>query len=163
MKAELPWFDDMKNCKRALIAFLPFVIVFVFASCNVKESNNNFKGGELIDEGLLSEIRSELEISETLTEDADENTSDIEDDGTVSSIESSTNGYTETNTATDITTENVSDGITVYWSESGSVWHLHEDCGHLKNSKNIFSGSEEEASEAGKERLCSSCEKKNDK
>lgn len=47
----------------------------------------------------------------------------------------------------------------VYWTEGGSVWHVSKECSSLKNSKNIISGSVEEAQNAGKERVCSRCGK----
>lgn len=48
---------------------------------------------------------------------------------------------------------------TVYWTKSGSVYHSHEDCSHLRNSKSVLSGTVEEAEAAGKPRLCSTCAK----
>ena len=49
---------------------------------------------------------------------------------------------------------------TVYWTKGGEVWHLFKDCGHLKNSKSILSGSVEDAIENGKEKVCSACSKR---
>ena len=49
---------------------------------------------------------------------------------------------------------------TVYWTKSGTVWHLFEDCGYLKGSTSILSGSVEKAIEEGKSKLCSSCSKR---
>ena len=49
---------------------------------------------------------------------------------------------------------------TVYWTKSGTVWHLFEDCGYLKGSTSILSGSVEKAIEEGKLKLCSSCSKR---
>lgn len=48
------------------------------------------------------------------------------------------------------------DGI-FYWAESGEVWHKDKDCGTLSRSKNIFSGTEEEAAAEGKLRACQKC------
>ncbi len=49
---------------------------------------------------------------------------------------------------------------TVYWTESGTVFHTHDDCGHLANTENLLTGSSAAAIEAGKTRLCKTCEKK---
>ena len=48
---------------------------------------------------------------------------------------------------------------TVYWTKGGSVYHSHEDCSHLRKSKNVLSGTVEEANTAGKPRLCATCAK----
>ena len=45
----------------------------------------------------------------------------------------------------------------VYWTGGGSVYHTHEDCGHLANSYNLATGSVTAAIEHGKTRLCKSC------
>ena len=49
---------------------------------------------------------------------------------------------------------------TVYWTASGTVYHTHDDCGHLKNTKDLLTGSSATAIENGKTRLCKTCEKK---
>lgn len=51
------------------------------------------------------------------------------------------------------------DGI-FYWTESGSVYHKYSDCGHIKNSSDIHTGSEQDAILAGKDHICSSCAKR---
>ncbi len=43
----------------------------------------------------------------------------------------------------------------VYWTSDGDVYHLFDDCQHLKNSTNIKSGTAEESS---KDRCCKTCE-----
>ena len=45
----------------------------------------------------------------------------------------------------------------VFWTAGGTVYHTHDDCGHLANSGNLFTGSVTAAVEAGKVRLCKSC------
>lgn len=45
----------------------------------------------------------------------------------------------------------------VYWSPSGSVWHIDADCPSLKQAKAILSGSITDAMAAGKARVCRSC------
>ena len=44
-----------------------------------------------------------------------------------------------------------------YWTANGEVLHKDGKCRYLKNSKEIQSGSAEEAFKAGKKRKCSSC------
>ena len=45
----------------------------------------------------------------------------------------------------------------VYWTESGSVYHVTDQCSSLKHSEKILHGSVEEALAAKKERLCKTC------
>lgn len=47
----------------------------------------------------------------------------------------------------------------VFWTEGGEVWHLTENCSSLSRSKNILSGSVDDAIGAGKERACMRCGK----
>lgn len=46
---------------------------------------------------------------------------------------------------------------TVYWVAGGSVWHLTDRCSSLARSKQILSGTVEEAISAGKSRACKIC------
>ena len=46
--------------------------------------------------------------------------------------------------------------IVYYWTQSGSVNHLFEDCYHIRNST-VISGTVEAS---GKDRVCSACEKR---
>ncbi|MBQ9801551.1 MAG: hypothetical protein IJW51_00555 [Clostridia bacterium] len=46
---------------------------------------------------------------------------------------------------------------TVYWLESGSVYHVSADCRYLKNKTNVKTGTVEDANAASKARACSSC------
>ncbi len=43
---------------------------------------------------------------------------------------------------------------TYYWTQSGTVYHIYADCGHLKNSIDVQSGSKDHSS---KERCCKTC------
>ena len=56
-------------------------------------------------------------------------------------------------------TEAIDQEEVVYWVEGGKVWHLSTDCRYLKDKENIHCGTVEEAMEAKKTKLCSSCEK----
>lgn len=82
-------------------------------------------------------------------------------DGTTSEVpeaSETTAPVTETDDLPDETTK--PDSVTVYWTASGTKYHTHRDCGSLKNSTNVISGTLEEALEAEKEGLCKRCEKK---
>ena len=56
----------------------------------------------------------------------------------------------------------ISSGLTggVYWTKYGTVFHSHEDCSSLNRSEELIAGSIHEAKEAGRERLCKRCEKR---
>ena len=45
----------------------------------------------------------------------------------------------------------------VYWTESGSVYHVTDQCSALKHSDHILHGSVEEAMAAKKSRPCKTC------
>lgn len=47
----------------------------------------------------------------------------------------------------------------VFWTEGGKVWHVSRECGTLKRSLSVIEGSELDAINAGKERVCSICSK----
>lgn len=51
-------------------------------------------------------------------------------------------------------------GATVYWTKSGTVYHLDSECGHLNHSEELFYGDVDQAIEANKTRVCKDCEKK---
>ena len=50
----------------------------------------------------------------------------------------------------------VGDG-TVFWTAGGSVWHTTADCSALANAKDIRSGTEAQALDMGKSRVCKRC------
>ena len=52
--------------------------------------------------------------------------------------------------------EDVADGA-VYFTENGSVWHKDRACASLKRSKQILSGTVEEAEAQGKAAPCKRC------
>lgn len=47
----------------------------------------------------------------------------------------------------------------VFWVEGGSVWHTDKSCSSLLRSKNILSGTIDQAMKAGKSRACKICSK----
>ena len=100
------------------------------------------------------------------TNNNDENKNDVLEETTGNKIEggevvTDVTDEKDSQESTNISTETEKeDQNKVYWTESGGVWHLFEDCGHLKNSKDVIFGTEEEAIAAGKSKVCSSCNKK---
>ena len=53
--------------------------------------------------------------------------------------------------------EETPEEIVVYWVKNGEVWHVRASCSSLSRSKNILSGTIEEALDAGKARVCKRC------
>lgn len=51
-------------------------------------------------------------------------------------------------------------GSAVYWTPYGTVFHSHEDCSALSRTATLTTGSINEAEDAGRERLCKYCEKR---
>ena len=49
------------------------------------------------------------------------------------------------------------DAAEVFWTDGGSVWHITAECSALAKSKSILSGSESQAMQAGKTRVCKRC------
>ena len=45
----------------------------------------------------------------------------------------------------------------VFWTVSGSVWHVTAECSALAKSNSVLSGTEEQAKQAGKSRVCKRC------
>ena len=48
----------------------------------------------------------------------------------------------------------------VYWTAGGGVFHLTSECSHLNNSEELFKGTATAAIEAGKTRVCKTCERR---
>lgn len=46
----------------------------------------------------------------------------------------------------------------VYWTTFGTVYHLDPNCPHILNSGTIYSGTIAQATDAGRQRLCSTCQ-----
>ena len=47
---------------------------------------------------------------------------------------------------------------TVFWTDSGTVYHAYNDCSHLNNTVNLNTGTASAAIESGRTRLCKTCE-----
>ena len=162
-----------------IIALLSAFVLLVSCS-NYLNSADDFYGGDVIDAEMLSSIAesvfasdeslrpNEPYVDEYASKDK-ETTVDSSSDGvteetptesgTDENSEPETEVTTEDVTTEEETTKRVHDGK-YYWTKSGKVYHKWSDCGYLKNSDEVFSGSFDDAQEAGKENLCSSCAKK---
>ena len=131
--------------KRWSALAVAFLLMTSLSSCSFFDTDNRFVGGELLDDDMMSEIKEEIFGSEIeSSSDSDIEESSVNDDEDYETLDSEENNESY-------------DGL-VYWTKSGSVWHTYEDCGSLKNSNNVFSGSVDEAIESGKNKLCSRCE-----
>ncbi len=145
---------SVNSLKKFLTLSVFLLSILMFVAC---DQNNEFNGGELLNSERMSEIKSEI-IS-------DLETSSVESTEVSSYVELNTDleGTTSNDTFENITVESNSNSEDVkndivYWTKSGDVWHLSESCRYIKSSDKI-SGTVEEAVEAGKERVCSSCGK----
>lgn len=169
--------------KSWIIILLAFSVIFILSSCaNYLNSSDDFYGGDVIDGEMLSKLAEEVFSSdESLrpeeTADADTTNNATDDaqseeitDEPISEEDTTTapnpndlppddEETTEEETTEEETTKREHNGV-YYWTDSGSKYHKWSDCGYLKNSTEIFDGTLDEATEAGKEGLCSSCAKK---
>ena len=48
----------------------------------------------------------------------------------------------------------------VYWTANGKSYHLYDDCSFMSRSEELIYGTVEQAIEAGKTRICRSCEQR---
>lgn len=117
------------------IVLLIFLVMAMFA-CGFDESKRNLSGGELIDNERISAIQNEILSEDTNIDDAEDTDKEID-----SSI---LEAYPDS-------------GETVYWTESGDVWHKSTSCTHIKDNSEPFAGTVTEAVEAGKIRPCARC------
>lgn len=154
----------IKRITKTLLMTCLVAICFLQCSCSLfLYDNTRFSGGEILNDNLIDEIKSELFASDTKSEQQSvEDSSDLKkEDKTENTegvfIESDASSDNDQTSETEST-----NGEVVYWTKSGSVWHSYSDCGHIKNSNNVISGTVEEARSAGKSNLCKSCEKRDD-
>lgn len=112
-------------------------------SCSVfTYDNSRFDGGDTLNEELLSKIEN-----------------DVYGESETSESQTSESQTSESQTTEADNEGNKDDTNTVYWTSGGTVWHTRRDCSYLQKSKNVLSGTVEEAISEGKKKLCSSCEK----
>ncbi len=145
-----------KYLKKSLVVMLTLMLLVGLAACDFDESKNHLSGGELLDDEKMSEIKNDIfsgSLPETFVEET-EPSKELESNGDTASED-----VDETDKKTDDDNNDIDNEQIVYWTKSGSVWHTNPECHHLKKSTNIQSGTVEEAKEAKKERLCSTCAK----
>ncbi len=65
--------------------------------------------------------------------------------------------FSERNTEGESKEADPADPDIVYWTQGGTVWHTERECSALRRSKEIISGTVEEAVFVGKERACQKC------
>ncbi len=101
----------------------------------------------------------DMDITEKETEKESEEGRSETEASVETEIDTEGEGALESESASEHESEGESSEIgVVYWTKSGTVWHTRKECGHIKNSE-VISGTVDEAEEAGKIRLCSSCAK----
>ena len=171
----------MKHIKVINITAIIIAVLVLLSSCSYFEDNNrHFGGGELLDSEKMSEIKAELFSDEAtqseFTKNSDKESTEPEDFSTEEyeqAIEETTDiiedseieTQSEINTATETETETKSESLEttnediVYWLESGKVWHTKRECSYIAKKENINSGKVADAIEAGKEKVCSRCDK----
>lgn len=162
----------MNRIKSLLFVLTVLLSTISISACaEILPYNGYFDGGEILDNELISEIRSKYVVEETTESSTKEShsyysesysihitdtskpSSEKLDDATVIETE------TEASPETESTTESASIAPEiVYWTENGEVYHTKETCRYLKN-KSYISGSVQQAVEKGKDRICSSCSK----
>lgn len=141
----------MKSMK-FLLATFTLIFSLCFASCSLfTPERSSFYGGKILDNEAMDELRKEFDESSS-NNDQIESGSTIGTQILTESVQNNENTQAES--------ENTEKSETVFWSKSGSVWHLYSDCGYLKNSNEIFSGTVSEAISNGAKKVCSSCENK---
>lgn len=144
----------MNRIKSILFVFSIIFSVINLAACmEILPYNGYFDGGEILDDELMSEIRSKY-----IVEGTTENNNKSSDSSLESELNSVSNTVETTDTAgTTIESTEENPGV-AFWTENGEVYHTKNTCGYLKN-KSYMTGTIQQAIESGKERLCSSCGK----
>ena len=166
----------MKHFKALSKVFFVLLLLssIAFTSCALfLADRETFDGGEILNDEKMSEIRSKVFATDPIETDAN----DSEESNSNASVADQTEQSKETDkndkhsaTETEIISSSAEENTTVetdslhdtqdvvYWTQNGEVWHTEQDCRYLKN-KSVISGSQEDAIDAGKSRLCSSCGK----
>lgn len=162
------------------IKFICLVLIIItvtsLVSCSLFEPKHNaFYGGQIIDKEMMESLKADVLSTES---EEEENSSaegpvyvrpggttkpaspETENRETAPEVQETENQESFDESSHPSTTEPEFSDSTVFWTESGGVWHLFNNCSHLKRSKMIYYGTVEEAIEAGKEKVCSTCAKK---
>ncbi len=140
--------------RKLLSAALLILFLFTLVSCGYDEEDIPVF---YIKNGTEAYDPAEEMIDNFYSTFYDESESDEPDESKVTQASDSTD-YTETAAASEPndTQAHVDDG-TVYWVKNGEVWHRTDKCSSLSRSKNIRSGTVEDAMLAGKKRQCKVC------
>ena len=120
----------MKRIKSFVIIISLILLATLLTACAAKEP---FDAGAPMSADDVAALREEL-LGKQENEKKEENTDQSPEDNT-----------------------DTLQGATVYWLESGSVYHTNVSCYHIKEKPNVRSGTVADAGAAGKTRLCSSC------
>lgn len=145
--------------------------VACLSSCSLFATQNNvFEGGQMLNDEMMSEIRANVlgtqQESDSATAPFEAKTENIPSESEIETAFEDETGATNTDAKEQTSAEEVSTEAfqteevpsVLYWTEGGEVWHTSPDCRYLKN-KTVLSGTQADALEAGKKRLCSSCAK----
>lgn len=133
----------------------------VFATENT-ESGNVSDNDETLADSVDESDTDKLEATDTIiTETVDKTetgrTTETASKATEEGSETGEHKPEYTSNADEMLSDTEENSI-VYWAKSGEVWHTSRDCRYIRNSE-VESGVVEDAMEAGKDRLCSSCGK----
>ena len=134
-----------------LILLMVSALVMSVSSCSAySDFSHEYYGGDKINAEILSEIAESLfrETDKYEYSHDDENSDDLYENNSGNIIDKEQNSAPE---------DTYSDSDIFYWTQNGEVWHKSKDCRYLKNSKEIFSGTDSDAAAAGKVRPCSAC------
>ena len=159
----------MKHFVKIFSLLLVASLIVTLCSCSVfTYDNSRFEGGETLDEELLSKIENDIRNEDQSTEESvltKESSSTEESTSIEESLSTQESALTEGSSSdTHETTEfegsdcdTDTGNETVYWTGSGTVWHVKRDCSYIKNSQNVNSGTIQEAKANGKKQACSGC------
>ena len=160
----------MKRLTRTILLTVIVIFLCTLCSCSILTfDKTEVKGGMPLNDELMQVIKGEI-FSENSKADSTDKKSEHSENTDISNNESdNSNNENESSTAETVNDEYVESSLVTdkentenlcYWTESGSVWHTYRDCHHIKKSSNVLSGSDEEARAAGKDHVCTSCEKR---
>ena len=123
--------------KKTMKAIIMVVMLSAMVSCQPKQKPS---AGIPVTPEMLESVSLSLAQAASATEITEEDVVNV-------TVEWSESLKTEHDSLTDV----------VYWTESGSVYHVTDQCSSLKHSEKILHGSVEEALTAKKERPCKTC------
>lgn len=172
----------MKNITKNLLCVTLVLIFIMLPSCSMFWSSNpTYSGGQMLDDELMSSMRAEIigenteattrETTKTETKpnkpdteiESDQSSAETEVDQSDIETEPNDSHGSSANEESTIKEEDQNTDKLVYWTKGGGVYHFYKDCGYIKSSSEVLSGTEEEALEAGKSGVCSRCQNRKDK